>query len=218
MSPTEIFTSIFADVGDEKELLIWPGEGSFEVVVGAILVQNTAWKNVEKALANLKSRNLIGIDEILSISINELAELIKPSGFYNTKAKRLNGLCRAIKSEFNDFENFKSNVSREWLLSVKGVGAETCDAILAYACDRAVMVVDNYAIRILTALGYEFECYDEAQEWLSGVDFDRIYKILPNASEAEIFRIFHALVLEFCKRYSKGKSISEQGLKILGVN
>ncbi|MGG7048283.1 MULTISPECIES: endonuclease III domain-containing protein [unclassified Campylobacter] len=211
MNSTHLFSGLWQDFDGEKSLLVWPGEGSFEVVVGAILVQNTAWKNVEKALQNLRTKEALNLEAILKMSSEELALAIKPSGFYNTKAKRLHTLCRAIKSEFKNFENFKTSVSREWLLSIKGVGAETCDAILAYACGHAVMVVDAYVLRILNHLGYEFESYDEAQEWLMDIDVVKISELVSNANEAEIFKIYHALVLEFCKKHFKGKLLSDVG-------
>ncbi|MBE2986095.1 endonuclease III [Campylobacter sp. RM12920] len=217
MTSTQLFLTLLnSKTRDDFNELRWPQEGTFEVVIGAILVQNTAWKNVEKALLNLKTANKLSLDAVLSLSVQELAMLIKPSGFYNTKAKRLNGLCTAIKSEFENFENFKESVDREWLLGVKGVGAETCDAILAYACNRPYMVVDAYALRILTHLGYEFESYDEASEWLSALEYDKIYKILGDKyDEVEILKLYHGLILEFCKENFKGKNLSKSGELVL---
>ena len=142
---------------------------------------------------------------------------LKPSGFYNTKAKRLKTLCLAIKNEFESFENFKENASREWLISVKGVGAETCDAILAYACDKPYMVVDAYALRIMAYFDYNFECYDEAAEWFSSLEYDEIYKFLDSdkCDEVEVLKLYHALILEFCKENFKGKILSQSGQEVL---
>lgn len=221
MNSTELFLTLLNSKNRENfDELKWPNEGTFEVIAGAILVQNTNWSNVQKALLNLKNSDNMDLNSVCNLEILTLAELIKPSGFYNTKARRLHELCVAIKQEFGDFENFKQNVSREWLLSVKGVGAETCDAILAYACDRAVMVVDAYALRILGVLGYEFESYCEAQEWLSALDYDKIYKILDDNvfSEAEILKLYHILVLEFCKENFRGKILNERGRALLVEN
>ncbi|MGH1600295.1 3-methyladenine DNA glycosylase [Campylobacter majalis] len=212
---TRLFCALFDEFKSDLNALKWPGEGSFEVVIGAILVQNTTWKNVEKALENLRKIDAINLDSIANMQINELALMIKPSGFYNTKAKRLSGLAKAIKKDFFDFENFKQNVSREWLLSIKGVGAETCDAILCYACDRDEMVVDAYAIRILRVFGYEFEGYDEAKEWLSCLDFDKIKSKYLLDDNAHVFKIFHATIMAFAKKYSKGKMINESGNRLL---
>ncbi|MCR4942273.1 MAG: endonuclease III [Campylobacter sp.] len=214
---SELFFALLNDFKGDKNLLIWPGQGSFEVVVGAILVQNTSWKNVEKALQNLKNARLLRLETLAKIPLQELALCIKASGFYNIKAKRLKTLCEAILSDFGNFENFKANVSREWLLGVKGVGAETCDAILAYACEQTQMVVDAYALRILGYLGYEFEFYDEAKEWLSDLLFDEIYAKTKLKDEGEVFRIFHALIVEFCKKHFKGKILNESGKKALNL-
>jgi len=217
MTSTDLFLTLFNHKSRNLDKIKWPGEGTFEVILGAILVQNTNWKNVEKALNNLKSARKDSLNGICELENSELATLIKPSGFYNTKAKRLKTLCLAIKNEFGDFENFKENASREWLINVKGVGAETCDAILAYACGKPYMVVDAYALRIVAYFDYNFECYDEAAEWLSSLDYDEIYKFLDSEEfdEVEILKLYHALILEFCKENFKGKILSQNGQKIL---
>ncbi|QPH99239.1 endonuclease III domain-containing protein [Campylobacter concisus] len=217
MTSTDLFLTLFNHKNKNLDELKWPDEGTFGVILGAILVQNTNWKNVEKALDNLKKANKDSLQGICELENSELATLIKPSGFYNTKAKRLKTLCQAIRNEFDDFENFKENVSREWLISVKGVGAETCDAILAYACGKPYMVVDAYALRIMAYFDYIFESYDEAAEWFSSLDYDEIYKILDSEKfdEIEILKLYHALILEFCKENFKGKILSQNGQKIL---
>ncbi len=217
MTSTDLFLTLFNHKNKNLDELKWPGEGTFEVVLGAILVQNTNWKNVEKALDNLKKAGKDSLQGICELENSELATLIKPSGFYNTKAKRLKTLCQAIRNEFDDFENFKENVSREWLISVKGVGAETCDAILAYACGKPYIVVDAYALRIMAYFDYTFESYDEAAEWFSSLDYDEIYKFLDSEKfdEVEILKLYHALILEFCKENFKGKTLSQNGQKIL---
>lgn len=214
MNSTQLFLTLlsWADRNDIKERT-WSAQNSFEVVIGAVLVQNTSWQNTQKALENLRKKNALNLDAILSLNFADLAALIKPSGFYNTKAKRLLNLCAAIKREFGDFENFKQNVSREWLLNIKGIGEESADAILAYACARPVMVVDAYARRILNYLNYEFESYDEAKEWLSSLEYDKIYSVLgsENFDETEILKLYHMLILEFAKANFRGKILSEQG-------
>ncbi|AQW83914.1 3-methyladenine DNA glycosylase [Campylobacter pinnipediorum subsp. pinnipediorum] len=214
MNSTEIFLSLLKHNKRSFEELQWPNSDTFEVVVGAILVQNTTWKNTQKALSNLNNANLLSLDAIAGLDITLLADLIKPSGFYNTKAKRLYGLAKAIKKDFDDFENFRQNVTKEWLLGIKGIGSETCDAILCYACGRAEMVVDAYALRILNALGYEFESYDEAKEWLASLDFDKVYNETELFDELGVFRLYHSLIMEFCKDYSKGKKLDNDMVKL----
>ena len=217
MRSTDLFLALLNHKSRNFDELKWPGEGTFEVILGAILVQNTNWKNVEKALDNLKKASKDSLQGICTLENSELATLIKPSGFYNTKAKRLKTLCLAIKNEFESFDNFKENVGREWLISVKGVGTETCDAILAYACGKPYMVVDAYALRIMAYFDYNFECYDEAAEWFSSLDYDEIYKFLDSEKfdETEVLKLYHALILEFCKENFKGKILSQNGQEVL---
>ena len=218
MSATELFIALFRAV-KIKDFRWWPGFGSFEVVVGSILIQNTAWRNADAALQNLRSKGLLSLESIAGLDEAELAEIIKVSGFYNQKARRLSLLCKAIIADFGDFESFKSGVSREWLLARKGIGAESCDAILCYACERAVMVADSYSARLLGALGYEFESYDELSAWLGELEFGRIYEFVNSAnspcgaaakterleSENGVYALFHGLIVEFCKAHLKGK-------------
>ena len=183
--------------------LWWPAYGTFEVVVGALLTQNTQWERVKISLDNLRSRELID-PEILSQCHNEiLIELIRPSGLFKAKATNLIRLCKAILEDYCDFETFSLSVDRDWLLSQKGIGPETADSILCYACARPAMVVDAYTARLLNAFGYEFESYDELQEWCEvGVRgyFDTVQ--LPAA-----FARFHGMIVEYVKGNSKGKNI-----------
>lgn len=189
MSATELFIALFRAV-KIKDFRWWPEFGSFEVVVGAILIQNTAWRNADAALQNLRSKGLLSLDGIAELDEAELAEIIKASGFYNQKARRLNSLCKAIIADFGNFESFKSGVSREWLLARKGIGAESCDVILCYACERAVMVADSYSARLLGALGYEFESYDELSAWLGELEFERIYEFVNSSGGAAQVQIY----------------------------
>jgi endonuclease-3 related protein len=175
----------------------WPNSGSFEVVIGAILTQNTTWENVEKSLNNLK--NYLTLETFASLDINILKELIKPSGFYNQKAKYLKLLSENILNEFGDFDYFKSEVTREWLLNQKGIGFESADAILNYACYKEAFVVDSYTNRLLKEFGFEFESYRELQEWI--VDsFYSGYKKVFNFSRAKSYARAHGMVVEYCKK------------------
>ena len=205
MRSTDLFLALLNHKSRNFDELKWPGEGTFEVILGAILVQNTNWRNVEKALDNLKKASKDSLQAICALENSELATLIKPSGFYNTKAKRLKTLCLAIKNEFGDFENFKENASREWLINVKGVGAETCDAILAYACGKPYMVVDAYALRIMAYFDYIFESYDEAAEWFSSLDYDEIYIFfkIEKIEDVEVLYIYDYIDLDYEIRDTK---------------
>jgi len=181
----------------------WPGYGTFEVVIGAVLTQNTRWENVEKALNKLRMEyEKLRIEEIASYDSLYLAELIKPAGFYNQKSKRLIALSRNILRDFGDFENFKKNVNREWLLAQKGVGFETADSILCYACGREIMVVDAYTKRLLKKQGYEFESYDDLREWCERGVQENWHK-LAEFYEDDLnlcFCRFHGKIVEFMKK------------------
>lgn len=218
MSATELFCLLYKNI-NLPDLHWWPGFGEFEVVVGTILIQNTKWQRADLALQNLRQKGLLSLEKLGQIDENELAELIKDAGFYNIKAKRLKTLVNAVLEDFGDFENFKENVSREWLIAIKGIGLESVDDILCYACERDIMVVDSYSLRILGYLGYEFESYDEASEWLMSVDFDEIRACVgnENLSENTIFCAFHGLIDEFCKEHFKKGKFDEKAQEILNI-
>ena len=181
----------------------WPGYGTFEVVVGAVLTQNTKWENVEKALNQWKTENGgWSVEDVASFEPSYLAEIIKPAGFYNQKSKRLIALSRNILRDFGDFKNFKENVNREWLLAQKGVGFETADSILCYACGREIMVMDAYTKRLLKKHGYEFESYDDMREWFErGVEEN--WDKLSGFYEDDLnlcFARFHGKIVEYMKK------------------
>ena len=202
----ELFEFLKVKKGYLKELrdsLWWPNSGKFEVVVGAILTQQTKWQKVEKALMNLKQNALLKLEALAICDTKLLATLIKPSGFYNTKAKRLKLLANNILRDFGSFEVFQNEVSREWLLSQKGLGKESSDSILCYACKREVLPVDSYTVRVVKKFGYEFEEYDELKEWCeSGVlsNLEKIWKIYNEEKPLyEIFARFHGKIVEYAK-------------------
>ncbi len=196
---------------DERDPNWWPNSGTFEVVIGAILTQQTKWQKVEKSLGNLKNADLLSLEALAEVDIKQLQTLIKPSGFYNTKAKRLQALCRNIISEFGSFEQMCEYVDREWLLAQKGLGEESADAILNYACGREIMVVDSYTQRLLEALGYTFESYGQIQEWLqSGIEANlhRISQLYDeDLSLSTIYSRLHGKIVEYAKVHIRGKSV-----------
>lgn len=171
----------------------WPNSGSFEVIVGAVLTQNTTWTNVEKSLSNLDGH--LCLDSFLTLSEVKLKEKIKPSGFYNQKAPRIIELAKNIKLQFQDFKIFQKQVTREWLLSQKGIGKESADAILCYACFRDVMVVDTYTKRLLKSFGVEFKNYDTYQKFLE----DGIRENNDGADLNLVFSRFHGMIVEYNK-------------------
>ena len=133
----------------------WPGETPFEVMVGAVLTQNTAWRNVELAIANLKAAAALTPAAIAGLPHAELAALIRPSGYFNVKARRLQAFCRfVVESGGEDvLAGLPTEVLRRDLLAVHGIGPETADDVLLYAFARPVFVIDAYTRRLLRRLG-----------------------------------------------------------------
>ena len=191
----------------------------FELLISVILTQNIKWDNVLKALKNLKNSKIESLEKLVSLENGALASLIKPSGFYNTKAKRLKILCESILKDFENLQNFKEQVSRKWLLNVKGLGFESVDSILNYLCRREILVVDSYSARLAFHLGYEFEDYEELREFFqSGIkeETKQICEILNHKQELyQLYQIFHAQIIAFAKAYFNGKALSEDGKQIL---
>ncbi len=179
----------------------WPADTPFEVCVGAILTQNTAWSNVEKAIENLKKENLLSCEAIYMTDINVLAELIKPSGYFNQKAKKLKAFCGFLKEGFNwNLDTFFNSASieklRKQLLSIWGVGKETADSILLYAGEKPVFVVDAYTKRIFSRHGI---CKEN-------IDYDKLKLLVENSIQrnVEFYNEFHASLVyvgkDFCKK------------------
>ncbi|MCX6073636.1 MAG: 3-methyladenine DNA glycosylase [Campylobacterales bacterium] len=190
---------------ENSPLIWWPAYGTFEVVVGAILTQNTQWSRVQISLDHLRECKLLSLESLSQCDNEILMELIRPSGLFKAKAQTLIRLSQSIMDDFGDFENFVLSVDREWLLSQKGIGPETADSILCYACARPVMVVDAYTARLLREFGYGFECYDDLQEWCEvGIRSDFDEEELPTA-----FAQFHGMIVEYVKGNGKGKKILE---------
>jgi endonuclease-3 related protein len=174
----------------------WPNAGSFEVVIGAVLTQNTTWKNVETSLENLAG--FTTLDTFLTLEETDLKARIRPSGFYNQKAPRLRIIAKNIKEIFSTFFHFQNGVTRDWLLSQKGIGEETADSILNYGCFREEMVVDTYTKRLLKTHGITFKTYGEYKAYLEEGMRRHIRKDL-----ALHFARFHGMIVEYNKYYLK---------------
>lgn len=181
----------------------WPAETELEVMVGAVLTQNTNWKNVEKAIENLKRKDLLSIECLHSVPLANLAENIRPAGYFNVKARRLKNLMDFIVDHYGaDLPLFLSEETgrlREGLLSIKGIGPETSDSILLYAAQRPVFVVDAYTCRILGRhrVINENLTYHETQ--------DLFMRLLPR--ETSLFNEFHALIVQTGKHYCRRKPL-----------
>ena len=181
----KIYNKLYEKFGSQKWWPVISKNESFEIIIGAILTQNTSWKNVEKAILNLREKELIDAKKLREIDFGKLAGLIKPSGYFNQKADRLK-----IAAEF--FLKNK-NPSREELLDVKGIGQETADSILLYAFGKPYFVIDLYTRRILSRIGLcTFDIkYGELQKMF--------HKELP--ADAKMFNEYHALLVELAKRH-----------------
>ena len=178
----------------------WPAETPFEVMVGAILTQNTNWKNVEKAIANLKGTGGLGAKGLERIDLRKLESLIKPSGYYRQKAKKLKAFVRYFLKEYGGSLRKMREVDgeklRKELLEVHGIGPETADSILLYALDKPTFVVDAYTKRIGNRVGlFKFSDYHEIKEFFE--------KNL--SKELEMYKEYHALLVELGKNYCKTK-------------
>jgi endonuclease-3 related protein len=178
----------------------WPAGREFvpkewEVCAGAILTQNTNWKNVEKALDNLEAAGIITPGATLNLRQEKLELLVRPSGFYRQKAVRLKALAELV-SEFGNFDNFVKKVRREELLAVNGIGPETADSILLYACGRPVFVADAYTRRFLEAVGVK-----------TAHDYESLRRYFEERlpEDVDLYKEFHALIVEWGKRKKNGK-------------
>ena len=192
---------------DDEPLNWWPTNSQFDIFLGSILTQNTKWTNVEKSLENLHKLNIQTLEDIVEIDIDVFINAIAPSGFKNQKSKRLKQIAKNILEEFGDFDSFCKNVDRQWLLSQKGIGPETADAILCYGCLQEYMVVDSYTNRLLKSFGYEFESYDDIQTWLVyGINenYDKIVKLY--GYEISLNRVYcrlHGKIVEYMKQKAR---------------
>ena len=191
-----VYERLFASFGPQHW---WPGESPFEVMVGAVLVQNTAWKNVERAIANLRDAGLMDVRSLCAISVEELAELIRPAGYYQVKARRLRCLLEFVVDHYGGSLDamFETDVAtlREQLLAVHGIGPETADAILLYAGGLPTFVVDTYTHRVLARhgwIGYE-ALYDEIKDYFESA--------LPQ--DPALYNEYHALLVRLGKDYCR---------------
>ncbi|MBN2020889.1 MAG: endonuclease III domain-containing protein [Sedimentisphaerales bacterium] len=194
----QIYNLLYKRSGPQKW---WPGDTPFEVIVGAVLTQNTNWTNVEKAIANLKKAKVLSPEKLHTIKVDKLARLIRPAGYYNIKAGRLKNLIDWL------FENYAGKLTalktvatdflRGELLSVNGVGPETADSILLYALERPVFVVDAYTARICS----RHHLIDD------GADYHQIQELFESnlPADVQLFNEYHALLVHLGKDFCKPK-------------
>lgn len=181
----------------------WPGQSPFETIIGAILTQNTSWTNVEKALVNLRSHTGLVPEKVHAMSPGELAQLIRPAGYFNLKALRLKSFLDWIYEKHGgSLENLNAlpaSTLRQQLLSIKGIGPETADSICLYAFSKPVFVVDAYTARIFGRHGFlEPGCgYHEIQE-LFHASLEK---------DPQMFNEYHALLVRLGKDHCKRRAV-----------
>lgn len=183
----------------------WPADTRFEIIVGAVLTQQTTWNNVEKAIKNLKDKNLLDAKKIFNLPVEKLETLIKSSGFFRLKAKRLRSFLKFFIENFDaDLEKmFELNLNelRKELLSVNGIGRETCDSILLYAGEKPVFVIDAYTHRLC-----------ERYPIMNSGDYEEVRTFFENnlPKDVNLFQEFHALIVELGKNYCKTKPLCKE--------
>ena len=185
-----IFDVLFACYGPQHW---WPGDSPFEVMVGAVLTQNTAWSNVEKAIANLVAEDMLDPGKIVAVRKDYLARRLKPSGYFNIKADRLRHFCRWYldSGAYPALRKVPTATLRNRLLSVHGIGPETADDILLYAFRRPVFVIDAYTRRLFSRLGL-----------ITGDEpYETLRLLLENTlgPDVELFNEYHALIVKHAK-------------------
>ncbi len=195
----QLYERMFAHLGPQHW---WPAETAFEVMVGAILTQNTNWKNVERAIDNLKRAGQLSLTALADLPTALLAEYIRPAGYYNVKAGRLKNLlvfiCEHFGDDLNAFLDQPLAEFRQQLLSIKGIGRETADSILLYAANQPIFVVDAYTHRIL--LRHQLIDEDCDYEAIQDLFMDHL------PCETALYNEYHALLVKVGNVYCKKKN------------
>jgi endonuclease-3 related protein len=192
-----IYRQLLAGYGSQHW---WPADGPFEVMVGAVLTQSCAWRNVEKAITALKKAGKLSAAALRCLDLQELAGIIRPCGYYNAKARKLKSLAnwleRSCRDNLDGLDDIDTPSLREQLLSVHGIGPETADSILLYAVGRPVFVIDAYTHRIVSRLSLSpcSQSYAACQALFQ--------KNLP--ADSQLFNEYHALLVrlgkDFCRK------------------
>lgn len=181
----------------------WPADSPFEVAIGAILTQNTNWSNVEKAINNLKKDGCLNPESLRQIPLNRLSELIKPSGYYNIKAKRLKAFIDFLydyaHGNIEMLKEMETNSIRQLLLMTYGIGPETADSILLYALGKPVFVIDAYTKRVLLRhnILQNNATYEECQN-LFHMELEQ---------DVQLYNEYHALFVRLGKDFCKPKPL-----------
>ena len=192
----KIYEKLYAHFGPQYW---WPGRTRFEIIVGAILTQNTNWQNVEKAIRNLKAVRRLTPSGIHKLSSARLAQLIRPSGYFSVKARRLKNFTEYLFAQYQGSLAWMAKIPTEKLrlelLNINGIGPETADSILLYAFDRPVFVIDAYTHRLL----YRHGLIGRKEGY---ADMQRLLNVhLPE--DTRLFNEYHALIVALGKNYCR---------------
>jgi len=192
------FRALFDSFGPQQW---WPAETPFEVIVGAILTQNTNWKNVEKGIEGLKRNGLMHPHRLASAEPGDLHPLLRPVGYFRVKTDRLLAFLRFFRRDYDldirKFEGVETNRLRDQLLEVRGIGPETADSILLYALNRPVFVVDAYTRRVLT----RHRLIDESASY---ADIQRLF-MNSLSRDASLYNEYHSLLVRVGKDHCRPK-------------
>ena len=211
-----VYDTLYEDHGPQHW---WPGETPFEVMVGAVLTQNTAWSNVEKAITNLKNAGMLDVDRITAAGHRTLAGLIRPAGYFNIKAQRLQNFCRwyTARGGFELLDALDTDALREGLLSVNGIGFETADDILLYAFNRPVFVIDAYTRRLFSRLDIVdgTEHYDSMRQYIERTlhkesqtgKYGKTGKKKRESGLTGLFNEYHALIVNHAKNICRKRPL-----------
>ena len=207
----DIYSKLYAHFGPRHW---WPGDTPFEVALGAVLTQNTNWSNVERAIANLKRARALGAKQIHAMSHDDLAELIRPSGYFNIKARRLKNLVSHIVNEHSGSLKRMARSGgmdelRHELLAINGIGPETADSILLYALDKPSFVIDAYTRRIMSRHG--LLPYEAGYEQYRAI-FMRNIK-----PDMTVYNEYHALLVSLGKHFCRQKKPICEGCPLQGI-
>ena len=202
----DLYDQLFAHYGPQGW---WPGHTRAEMIIGAILTQNTAWTNVEKALSNVRKNSALNFQTMEKVPLTQIAEWIRPAGYFNQKAGYLKAFAGMLRRDsggsLTRLFRLETPELRRKLLAVKGIGPETADSILLYAAKRPVFVVDAYTRRFLAANGYKKEAeasYDEIAAFFTAQ--------LP--ADVRLFNEYHALIVRWAKDHPKPRTRREKPL------
>jgi len=201
----------------------WPGDTRDEILIGAILTQNTAWTNVEKAIANLKGAGLLTAKAVAGADVGTLARLIRPAGYFNQKAVRLKEFFGHFEAQRNgDFDAFFSqplDVARARLLALCGIGPETADSMLLYAGNLPTFVIDAYTFRIFKRLRLDKRAYQRRTPkglWKDDYETFRQYFLKNLPEDVRLYNEYHALLVEHGKTHCRSKPACE-GCALAGI-